>query len=302
MKMSPSYYMHPEDKAALENLKSMPLFPSLVKAFVKTMPEHLIHGANMAQKILLGPEQLPHIYNYLPPICNTLDIAVPELYLEMNPAPNAYTYGDTKISITVTSGLIEYLDENELRAVIAHECGHIACHHVLYHTMASMLIQFGSKIFGAMAAVAAPVTLALLYWQRRSELSADRAAVLAMEGIEPVVKTMIRLAGGPKSITEDVNIDLYIKQAEAFDRMIENSWWDKVLQGYAIMNQNHPFLSVRTREILKWERDDYFQAYIRALDEEKCTIRCRACNAAIKKDWIYCQYCGNNLKGSNTYL
>ena len=59
----------------------------------------------------------------------------------MDPQPNAWTSGDTKIFITVTSGLVEMLSEKELDAVIAHECGHILCRHVLYHTVARYILS-----------------------------------------------------------------------------------------------------------------------------------------------------------------
>lgn len=295
MKVSPNDYIHPEDKAALDNLRAIPLFPQCVKAFVKFMPEQMLYGLNMAQKIRLGPEQLPEIYNYLPPICSTLNIPEPEFYLEMNPFPNAYTFGDTKIFLTVTSGLLEYLEEDEIIAVIAHECGHIACHHVLYHTMATMLIKYGTQIFGPLAAAATPVKLALLYWQRRSELSADRASAFAMGGPNSVVETMVRLAGGPRSITEKVNIDLYIKQAEAFDKLIESSLWDKVLQGYAVMNQSHPFLAVRTREIVKWCQTDHFRRILNAMESGEDNLICPKCNKTIQDDWQFCRYCGSKI-------
>ena len=48
-------------------------------------------------------------------------LRVPEFYLEMNPVPNAYNDGDTRLFITVTSGLIEYMETDELDAVLAHE-------------------------------------------------------------------------------------------------------------------------------------------------------------------------------------
>ena len=58
MNLSKKGFMHPEDVAALEQLKSIPMFPSAVKAFMKICNERLIHGISMAQKIRLGPE--PH--------------------------------------------------------------------------------------------------------------------------------------------------------------------------------------------------------------------------------------------------
>lgn len=295
MKVPAYNYIHPEDKAALENLKNIPMFSACLKAFMKFMPEQYLHGMNMAQKIRLGPDQLPHIYGLLPPICDALDIPEPEFYLEMNPAPNAYTYGDSRVFLTVTSGLLEYLDEDEVTAVIAHECGHIACRHVLYHTMATMLLNFGSKVLGPVSALSIPIQLALLRWYRRSELSADRAAAVYLKDPKPVVETMIRLAGGPKSITEKVNMELYCQQAEAYTKMIEESEWNMILQGVAIMNQNHPFLAVRTKEILSWCDGDQFQRIIKSMDASDNSNKCSDCGGDTYAEWKFCKHCGAKL-------
>lgn len=79
---------------------------------------------NMASTIRLSPTQFPEIYKHLPPICERLGIQEPEFYLEMNPTPNAYTAGDTRVFIVVTSSLVEMMDDEELDAILAHECGH----------------------------------------------------------------------------------------------------------------------------------------------------------------------------------
>lgn len=291
MKLLPQDFIHPDDQAALNNLQSLPLFPECMKAFMRLGWEQFFHGTNMAQKIRLGPDQLPEIYRYLLPICDRLDIQEPELYLEMNPQPNAYTYGDTRTFVTLTSGLLEYLEEDEIQAVIAHECGHIFCRHVLYHTMATLIIQFGVPLLGLPELVTMPVRLALAYWQRRSELSSDRAAAVAMGDARPVVDTMIRLAGGPKSLTGNVNLDLYLKQADAYDHLQE-SQWDKALQGLAIMNAEHPFPAVRAREITRWCATDQFKKVIQALASEPPRPRCPHCTALLTAGWKFCQACG----------
>jgi len=53
MKGLAKYFIHPEDRAALEQLESIPLFPECVKAFLKFFPERSVHGLNMAEKIRL---------------------------------------------------------------------------------------------------------------------------------------------------------------------------------------------------------------------------------------------------------
>jgi Zn-dependent protease with chaperone function len=298
MKVAPRDYIHPEDQAALENLKAIPAFAACVKSFMKIGIERLIHGLSMASKIRLGPQQLPEIYSILPPVCETLGIDEPELYLEMSPLPNAYTQGDSRIIITVTSGLVEMLEYDEIRAVLAHECGHIACRHVLYHTMAQMLARYGAAIFGPLAALSTPVQMGLFYWSRRSELSADRAAALVMKGTSSVVETMIRLAGGPKTLTGKVNLELYLRQAEAYDKLLD-SQWDKFLQGMAVMNMDHPFLSVRAREIARWGETEHFERVLDALAQEAWP-RCGKCGTPVRADWKFCKSCGQAIGSDGT--
>jgi Zn-dependent protease with chaperone function len=293
MKVSTRDYIHPEDQAALENLKAIPLFPQCVKSFMNIGIERLIHGQCMAQKIRIGPKQLPELYRFLPPICDSLGIEEPEFYLEMNPMPNAYTQGDTQIFITVTSGLVEMLEEDEIQAVIAHEAGHIACHHVLYHTMGQYLIQFGSQVFGILAQMSMPVQLAMMYWMRRSELSADRAGAVAMRSSKPMIETMIRLAGGPKAITGQVDLDLYMQQSEMYDKLLESSW-DKFLQGLAVMNMDHPLLSVRARELARWGESEQFQRILASLSTSGGP-HCQQCREPIQVDWKFCKHCGKPL-------
>ena len=175
----PADYIHPEDEAARRNMEAIPGFAAAMKLFMRYYDEQIVHGMNMANKIRLSPTQLPEIYQKLPPICQRLSISEPEFYLEMDPYPNAYAMGDTRTMVTVTSGLLEYLTDEEVSSVIAHECGHIACRHMLYHTLASTLLRNIERM-GILGNAVMPVYWALQYWSRRSELSADRAGAVAL--------------------------------------------------------------------------------------------------------------------------
>lgn len=294
------YFTHPEDSAALQQLESIPLFPECVKAFLKFFPERLIHGLNMAEKIRLSPQQLPEIYKYLPPSVDALGIDEPEFYLEMNPVPNAYTMGDSQISVTVTSGLIQLMDEDELQAVVAHECGHIACRHTLYRTMAQLLTQFGVSVLGPLAALASPVQVGLAYWARRSELSADRAGAFVMRSPLPMMEAMVRLAGGPKSITGAIDFQLYMQQAQAYDKLLESTW-DKVIQSFAVMQRDHPLNSVRCRELSKWCQGDDFKRILQGLEAQPEACRCPTCGVSSQAEWKFCQGCGSPLSSPSNH-
>ncbi|MCU6767775.1 M48 family metallopeptidase [Barnesiella propionica] len=290
----PADYIHPEDEAALRNMQALPGFAAAMKLFMRYYDEQVTHGLNMANKIRLSETQLPHIYHKLPPICRKLTIEEPEFYLEMNPVPNAYAMGDTRTMISVTSGLLEYLTEEEVSSVIAHECGHIACRHMLYYTLAQMLFQNINKL-GLLGKAVIPVYWALMYWSRRSELSADRAAAVALCDADKVVAFQIRLAGGPLSITKDVNVEEFVKQADYYDSLQKNTW-DNLLQNYAILDSSHPFTAIRVREILKWSKTESYRQIIKTMQLQERGLICPHCNKETEESWIYCKHCGRKIK------
>ena len=292
--MKPSDFIHPEDAAALQQMENVPGFAALIKKVLSIGIETLQYGVNMASNIRLSQKQLPQIYNLLPPICERMGIAEPELYLQMNPVPNAWTMGDTRIFITLTSSLVEMMSEEELKAIIAHECGHILCRHVLYHTVARWL-QSGVASLGLLGGIAAPVEYAMLYWSRKSELSADRAASI-ITSPDVVASTMARLAGGPKSITSQLSMQEWAKQADEYELIQNSGVWNMALQLSVVAGLDHPFTAVRVREILKWGEGEQF----RMIKEGKFLLdapdgKCPSCSSAIDKAWIFCRNCGHKL-------
>jgi len=291
--LNPKNFVHPEDEAALRNLEAVPGLATVVKGFLKLGYEKLQYGVNMASKIRLSGVQLPEIYKRLPPICRKMGIAEPEFYLEMNPVPNAYTFGDTQIFIVVTSGLLEYLDDEEVDSVIAHECGHIACRHTLYHSIASMILAGGDAL-GVLGVLTKPLEYAFLYWMRKSELSADRAAAL-VRGADEVVKTHVRLAGGPKAITKGINLEEWVKQADKYEEIYNDGAWNKALQLLVIKDQTHPFSAVRVREILRWAKTEQYTMLRSALERGDADAMCPACRQPVADNWAFCKKCGVKL-------
>ena len=280
-------FIHPEDAAALEALEKIPVLPKVIKSFMDIGVEQLQTGLNMASKIKLSPTQLPHLYYILPPICERLNIKEPDFYLEMSPIPNAYAFGDTQTAITITSALVEMMSEEELRGVVAHECGHIACHHMLYHTLAHILAN-ATGMVEALVSLAAPLHYALMYWQRKSELSCDRVAAFIV-GPQTATSMLARLAGGPKDITSKLNLVELAEQADLYDALCKSGLWNKALQTYAVLDQNHPFTSVRVRELLKWTETLQYKSLTSS------RRICPHCHQAIDEDWRFCQHCGKKI-------
>lgn len=291
--IKPSEFIHPEDAAALRQLESIPGFPALVKKVMALGFEQLQYGLNMATAIRLSPTQLPQLYNHLPPICEKLGIDEPEFYLQMDPMPNAWTFGDTRIYITITSGLVEMINDEELDAIIAHECGHILFRHVLYHSIARYIFS-GADALGILGAFAAPIKYAIYYWERKSELSCDRCASL-ITSADVVSRVMARLSGGPKSITASLNMQEWALQADKYDEIYNDGLWNKALQISQILELDHPFSAVRVREILKWSETAQYKTARDTIIGYASAKKCPKCHKGVDTEWKFCKYCGEKL-------
>ncbi|MCF0203137.1 MAG: M48 family metallopeptidase [Bacteroidaceae bacterium] len=67
------------------------------------------------------------IYNIVENLCISCGMKMPKVYVVDDPQLNAFASGidDDSYAVTLTTGIINYLDEDELTGVIAHELTHI---------------------------------------------------------------------------------------------------------------------------------------------------------------------------------
>lgn len=69
----------------------------------------------------------PELYNLLENLCISRGMTMPKLFMIDTPIMNAYASGlsEDSYAVTVTRGLVEKLNKDELEAVLAHELSHI---------------------------------------------------------------------------------------------------------------------------------------------------------------------------------
>ncbi len=253
-------YLHDSDKVAMAALKAIPGFSQVMKAFMKIWSEQQFRLINMSTNLHLNNKQMVKYYNMLPPICEKLGIDVPELFVELDVKPNAYTYGDTKPFIVITSGMFETLPDELIPTVLAHECGHIACHHTLYTTMGRAILSGASSFVSGLGNIAIyPIQLAFAYWMRCSEFSADRAAIICDGTSEKNTEVMMRFAGYDKDIMAEANVEVFMEQALEYKSLVNNNAWNKTLEFILFQNCDHPLNAVRAYEGKEWEQSERYQ-------------------------------------------
>jgi len=149
-------------------------------------------------------------------ISGKLNITMPEVWIYDSPDPNAFATGPSKNNsmVAVSTGLMNHLNEGEVRAVIAHEMGHVYNGDMFTTTVLAGLmntfVYFISRMvyrhmaernaaLGFMSYIFLQIVLSFLamipisWWSRRREFAADRFAantvgsqymISALQGID----------------------------------------------------------------------------------------------------------------------
>lgn len=272
MAIDPEIFIHESDRAALKALKAIPGFTQILKGFMKIWNEKQFRILNMSTYLNVNDNQMSEYYDMLKPICLKLGIKVPELYIALDPRPNAYTSGDTDPFIVVTSGLLNAFPKELLPVVLAHECGHIVCHHVLYKTMGKMILNGAAEMIGLSSLLTAPIQTAFYYWMRCSEFSADRVAAVCCGDNDIVTEMCMRLAGYDKNIPFAANKDSFMRQAVEYKKMIDGSAFNKTMEFLMFNRMSHPLNAVRAYECKKWSNTDSFKYAVEYVNEESMDV------------------------------
>jgi Zn-dependent protease with chaperone function len=251
--ISPRAFQHPADRAATAALKQVPYLDAVVRKLIELGYERAMRQAYLGSSVRLGQEQLPQIWVLEREVFHVLDLDdVPDLYLTQFPLANAMVFGSGRPVMVLNSELVELLDTDGLRAVIAHEAAHVLSDHVLYQTALVILLQLGASIrlpvFAGLPLLA--IRSALLEWFRAAELSCDRAAALVTRDPMVVCRTLMTLAGG--AAVDQLNLDAFMKQGLDYDE--KGSGLDRLTRLLMQLNITHPMPVRRTHQLLNWVR------------------------------------------------
>lgn len=266
--ISSEAFRHPLDHQAEQALRSVPGFDLVARKFVEFIYERPQFVYLMGNSIQVGPRQYATIYQLFRECVRDLDVhPEPTLFITQNPQANSYALGREHPYIVVNSGILDLLNEAEIRTVLAHELGHIKCGHTILIQMAMWVMSAASFIGEVTFGLGNVITSGLIYafseWRRKAELSSDRAALLVTDDLNTVMTTMMKVAGGSNRYAHECSLNEFMRQSDDYQALDQ----DGLNQVYKFLIYNggqggmlsHPFPVERVRFLREWANSEEYR-------------------------------------------
>jgi len=140
----------------------------------------------------ISPQEAPWLHRIVEDLARRANIPKPPIYLIPMEQPNAFATGrgPGHAAVGVTRGILELLDEEELKGVLAHELAHIKNRDVLIASIAA-------TIAGAISMIVHWLQWALIFgWGRDEENNNPLSLVgsLLLIVITPIIAAIVQMA------------------------------------------------------------------------------------------------------------
>ena len=216
-------------------------------------------------------QEAPRLYEIVEDLARRDGIPMPRLYVSPEAQPNAFATGrgPNHAVVAVTQGILQVLDDDELRGVLAHELSHVRNRDILIGSVAAavaLMITFvariamfsaifgggdneGGNIFGLLAmAILAPIAAGLLQMalSRSREYQADASGAHLIGDGEPLARALQKIEAAAKRTPMDVN------PAEATAYIINPLSGRKV--NFANLFSTHPPTEERIARLRNFDR------------------------------------------------
>ena len=249
---------HPADRTALVTLRSLSGFDTVLKTLSGLLRERQHRLLYLATAVRVDERQFQSIDHLRADCVAILDSdTTPEFFVLQDPTPNAFTIGMDKPFVVITTGLFDLLDYEELRFIVGHELGHAMSGHAVYRTILMHLMRLAGSIgwmpVGGWAIRA--IVAALMEWNRKSELSGDRAGMLCSQDLDAAIRVHMKLAGGPR--LSAMNTVAFLDQAAEYEA--SGDLRDGVLKLLNLELQTHPFSVLRAGALRSWVKSSEYR-------------------------------------------
>ena len=235
----------------------------LVSPFITDIVMKLFYKAKFDNKI---PEYLK---NFINQVCQENNMKYPRIGYIDDGSPNAFTYGHTKndARIVITRGILELLNEEEVKAVVGHELGHAVHYDMLFMTVAELvpLLLYGiyeicfsdiennskyGQIIGIVAYILYLLSNYIILWLSRTrEYNADYFSVDVTKNPNALAQALVKVGYG-LTTTEDSNKKHSVSKSNALG--IFDSKTSKSLVVYSYEN-DRSINKESIKNAMKWE-------------------------------------------------
>ena len=151
----------------------------------------------------LERKENPRVYNIVENLCIAGNIYMPKINIVDDPNLNAYASGinDKSFTVTLTTGIIEKLDDAELSAVVAHELTHIKNRDTRLLVVCIVFVGIFSALMTASVRLLANTSRAMVVGRGRRKggggflvIIAGAALLLVCSSVAFFFSTLTRLA------------------------------------------------------------------------------------------------------------
>lgn len=296
--LRPQRYEHPLDAQALNLLQNTAGLEILVRKCNEWGFERLLRVQLTGSHLRVNADSFPDIHEKVVAACDILDLPKrPDTYIAPGEI-NAFTAGSERPLLVLTAGAIDALSDDELFFVIGHELGHIKSGHVLYYQIAEYLPMIaqviGNTVIGVGALFSAGLQLALVRFKQMSELTADRAGLLACQDANVAISAMMKLAGLPSRYHGAMNTEDFIAQARDF-AALDTDKMNLFAKWLSAMGQSHPWTVLRASHFLTWIDSGDYDRILNTPTHGEMTGYCTACGRPLAGGEKFCTGCGRAI-------
>ena len=208
----------------------------------------------------LGKDLLPELYKPFMDVCEALNFTEPvEFYISNAPDFNASASSSQEEGephlVNFNSGLVNALDEDELRFVIGHELGHIISKNIDIKE----IIEF---VFPNYQGIPLLLYNKIALWDKLSELTADRYGLIACGDPNKCVSAFFKMSSGLSLNRFNLNFETFLAENE------------KLLESFKKENTinvaSHPMNPIRIKALQHFSKSALYKSTMenKALEQD----------------------------------
>ena len=215
-------------------------------------------------------QEYPQLYRTIRELIQTNQMPMPRIYVSDMTQPNAFATGRNPehAAVSVTKGILQILDERELRGVLAHELSHVANRDILISSVASaigMSITFLARFalffgggsdrdnnpmgaFGLLFAwILAPLAAAVIQMavSRSREYQADESGAILSRDPDALASALRKL----EATSKQVPVPASVSPAQAHLFIVNPFGGRSAAQSFGNLFRTHPPTEARVARL-----------------------------------------------------